>query len=151
MTITIIQTFFDIIGGKLGRASLFDFSLLSPLSLMSLLLLVLSCINCVPWLSLVSCPSRRSLYWPLALSVISSDHCWGMDWLLWANFLSSKCWNIWPWQLLKQNTAANRGSPPCTQSQHHINRETYLTLLYLLYLYSAFPASPVNCKTLAIL
>ena len=25
---------------------------------------------------------------------------------------------MWPWQLLKENTAAYRGSPPCTQSQY---------------------------------
>ena len=61
ITITIIQNFFDVIGGKLGQASLFDFSLPSPLSPLSLLLFAHSCINCVPWLSLVSCPSRRSL------------------------------------------------------------------------------------------
>ena len=38
---------------------------------------------------------------------------------------------IGPWQLLKENTAAYRGSPPCTQSQHHSNRETG-TAMYLL-------------------
>ena len=31
---------------------------------------------------------------------------------------------IWPQQPLKHFTAAYRGSPPCTQSQHPINRET---------------------------
>ena len=31
---------------------------------------------------------------------------------------------IWPQQPLKHFTAAYRGLPPCTQSQHPINRET---------------------------
>ena len=31
---------------------------------------------------------------------------------------------IWPQHPLKHFTAANRGLPPCTQSQHPINRET---------------------------
>ena len=31
---------------------------------------------------------------------------------------------IWPQQPLKHFTAAYRGSPPCIQSQHPINRET---------------------------
>ena len=35
----------------------------------------------------------------------------------------TKIGKLWTWQLLKQNTTANRGphSPPCTQSQDHSN------------------------------
>ena len=35
-----------------------------------------------------------------------------------------KLCQIWPQQTLKHFTAAYRGSPPCIQSQHPINRET---------------------------
>ena len=39
---------------------------------------------------------------------------------------------IWPQQPLKHFTAAYRGSPPCTQSQHPINRETgYSNVLHV--------------------
>ena len=46
---------------------------------------------------------------------------------------------IWPQQPLKHFTAAYRGSPPCTQSQHPINRETgYSNVLATEYQYTEF-------------
>ena len=44
--------------------------------------------------------------------------------VLFVNKKLTKIGQICPWQLLKENTAAYRGSPPWTQSQHHSNRGT---------------------------
>ena len=43
--------------------------------------------------------------------------------VLFAKEMKKIC-QIWPRQTLKHFTAAYRGLPPCTQSQHPINRET---------------------------
>ena len=42
----------------------------------------------------------------------------------------TKIRQIWPWWSLKHFTAAYRGFPPCTQSQHPIKRETEYSKLH---------------------
>ena len=43
---------------------------------------------------------------------------------------STKIGQIWLWQLLNENTATYRGSPSCTQFQHHSNRERGTVMYY---------------------